>query len=171
MEYRRPTRENRRSTGAVPTEYERIPTPVTLVNPDGSRRRDDVDDTGAQQRRGQGTNDDHFWHCWGKKDGPGAQFRVEVLGELDSLKKRSWIQGGGLAVLGAIGMAILAAWLSSNFNAIRLNAVKRQDVAEAIQKGALMAVAKAGDDFRQQLQQAAADTSPPPVPMTTKARR
>jgi len=166
-DYRRPT-----SPGAVPQEYERTATPVFVVNSDGSeRRRDDVDDTGAQQRRGQGTNDDHFWHCWAKKDGAGAQLRVEVLGELDSLKKRSWIQGGGLAVLGAIGMAILAAWLSSNFNAIRLNAVKRQDVAEAIQKGALMAVAKAGDDFRQQLQQAAADTSPPPVPMTAKGRK
>jgi hypothetical protein len=164
------------SPGAIP-EYERTATPVFLVNPDGSaqdRRREDTDDEGRLQRRAKDADEDHFWHCWGKKDGPGAQFRAEVLGKLDALTKRSWYQAGGAAVVGLIAMAFLASWLAGKFAATERSAVKREDVVAAVQKGADMAVAKQSDDFlkfRQQLQQAAVDTSPPPVPMTTKVRK
>lgn len=51
MEYRRTHRPT--SPGAVPQEYERTATPVFLVNENGSRRREDTDDSGAQQRRAQ----------------------------------------------------------------------------------------------------------------------
>jgi hypothetical protein len=173
-DYRRPT-----LPGAVPQEtYERTATPVFLVNQDGSaRRRDDTDDTGAQQRRAQGQDangGDHFWRCWGDQRGPGAQFRTEVLGKLDALTKRSWYQAGGAAVVGLIAMAFLASWLSGKFAATERNSVKREDVVAAVQKSADMAVAKQADDFtllKKQLEQASADTAPLPVPMTTKARR
>ena len=163
MEYRHP----RRPTGAVPTEYQ-----------DGSRRRDDVDDTGAQQRRNTGQAvvepDDHWWRCWGNKDGPGAQFRIEVMAKLDALTKRSWYQAGGAAVVGLIALAFLASWLSGKFAATERSAVKREDVVAAVQKGADMSAAKYGDDLmnlKKQIEQAAADTSAPPMPTYTKARK
>ena len=153
MEYRHP----RRPTGAVPTEYQ-----------DGSRRRDDVDDSGAQQRRNTGQAavepDDHWWRCWGHKDGPGALFRAEVMGKLDALTKRSWYQAGGAAVVGLIAMAFLASWLSGKFAATERSAVKREDVVAAVQKGADMAVAKQSDDLmqlRRQIEQAAVDVALP----------
>ena len=174
MEYRHP----RRPTGAVPTEqYPRTFTPVMLVNEDGSpqeqRRRDDTDDEGAKQRRiVSGNGEDHFWRCWGKSDGPGAQFRVEVLGKLDALTKRSWYQAGGAAVVGLIAMAFLASWLAGKFAATERNSVKREDVAAAIEKGATMAVAKQTDDYvkvRRQLEAAAVEVAAPPEFM--KARK
>ena len=141
------------------------PTPVMLVNPDGSeRRRDDTDDMGAQQRRAPDL-DAHLWKCWGHKDGAGAIFRTEVLGELDSLKKRSWLQAGGTAVLSAIGLAILGAWLSAQVRAAGDAAVKPKDVAAAVQKAADMATAKALDDanlYQKMLDQRAVDVSPLP---------
>ena len=170
-DYRRPT-----SPGAVP-EYMHRPTPVMLVNEDGSpqdRRREDTDDTGAQQRRVAPANgpEDHWWACWGHKDGPGAQFRAEVLGKLDALTKRSWYQAGGAAVVGLIAMAFLASWLAGKFAATERNSVKREDVVAAVQKGADMAVAKQSDDFMQlkrQLEAAAVEVAAPPA--FTKARK
>jgi hypothetical protein len=167
MSHHRPT-----NPGSVPQEYVRSPSAVFLVNPDGSpkeeRRHDDTNDEGVQQRRAPDL-DAHMWRCW-KGEGPGAQLRAEVR----SIKSRiSWFNGG-TAVLSAIGMAVLAAWLSSKFAASERNSIKHADVEVAIQRGASMAVAKYGDDFmkfKTQLEQAAVDVSPLPAPMTTKAKR
>lgn len=175
-------RDHDRLTGAVP-EYVQRPTPVLLVNPDGSpqvpleipRRRDDTDDSGVQQRRNTGQAvvepDDHWWRCWGHRDGPGALFRAEVTGKLDALTKRSWYQAGGAAVVGLIAMAFLASWLSGKFAATERSAVKREDVVAAVQQSANMAVAKQADDFmllRKQLEQAAVDVS---LPAAARARK
>jgi hypothetical protein len=171
-DYRRPT-----LPGAVPQEtYERTATPVFLVNQDGSaRRREDTDDSGAQQRRApsqdaNGTG--HFWRCWGDRNGPGAQFRVAVMGELDSLKKRSWLQAGGIAVLTALGLAVFGVWISAQIRAVGDAAVKPKDVAAAIEKSTQMVSAKYGDDlmkFKTQLEQAAVESYVPPE--TMKARK
>ena len=138
--------------------------------------------------------DAHTWHCWGTPEGPGAQRIAEVRqevavvkqdmgiehekvrGELSSIKSRiSWFNGG-TAVLSAIGMVILAAWLSSRFQAAEANAVKPKDVAAAVQKSADMAVAKQSDDFmqlKQQLDQASVDFTllKATMPMPTKAHK
>ena len=172
MTYRSPHRPT--GAGGIPTDYMRSPTPVCLVNQDGSRRREDTDDTGAQQRRtpAQGANGpDHWWKCWGDENGPGARFRTEVRGELASIKSRITWYNGGVAVLSAIGMIVLAAWLSGKFAANERSAVKREDVAAAVQQSANMAVAKQADDFmllRKQLEQAAADVALPAAARTRK---
>ena len=119
---------------------------------------------------------DHFWTCWGDKDGPGARFRTEVRGELASIKSRITWYNGGVAVLSAIGMIVLAAWLSSKFAATERSAVKREDVAAAVQKSAEMVAAKRGDDIgllKQLMDKAAVDMPALPnvSPMTGKARK
>ena len=170
-EYHRPT-----LPGAVPQEYARSPTPVCLVNQDGSaRRRDDTDDTGAQQRRmpaqdANGTG--HFWKCWGSKDGPGAQFRTEVQADLAAIKLRIAYFAGGVAVLVALVSIFGGSWMSSRFQAAERNAVKREDVVSAVQKGADMSAAKYGDDLmdlKKQIERAAVDAYVPPELM--KARK
>jgi hypothetical protein len=134
--------------------------------------------------------DAHTWHCWGTPDGPGAQRiaevhqelkvmkqdaaveQVRVNGELTSLNKRSWYQAGGQGAVVLIGMAVLAAWLSSKFAATERSAVKREDVAAAVQKGADMSAAKYGDDLmdlKKQIERAAVDAYVPPELM--KARK
>ena len=121
-DYRRPT-----LPGAVPQEtYERTATPVFLVNQDGSaRRRDDTDDTGAQQRRVPVSVAEHRLSCWEDPAGSGHQLRVEVA----SIKTRIATFGGGTALIFAVGMAILAAWLSSRFAAAERSSVKREDLS------------------------------------------
>jgi hypothetical protein len=162
MGRKHPTGSWNNTGGAIPEEYQRVPAPVFVVN---DRRSEDVDDEGKQKRRTPDL-DAHMWGCW-EKDGPGAKVRKEI----SSIKGRIAWFNGGTAVLSAIGLVILAAWLSQRFAAVERNAVKRTDVEYAMQKSAAMAVAKQGDDIMKQLQQAAADTAPAPVPMTTKARR
>lgn len=102
--------------------------------------------------------------------------QVRVNGELTSLNKRSWYQAGGQGAVVLIGMAVLAAWLSSKFAATERSAVKREDVAAAVQKSADMAVAKQSDDFmqlKQQLDQASVDFTllKATMPMPTKAHK
>jgi hypothetical protein len=140
MEYRRhrPT-----SPGAVPEEYRRSPTPVFVVKSD--RRSEDVDDEGKQKRRAPGSSDleAHQWRCW-DGDGAGAKLRTEVR----AIKSRIAWYNGGTAALSAIGLVILAAWLSSKFAANERNAVKRADVESAIQRSAESAENKRYDDLR-----------------------
>ena len=98
--------------------------------------------------------------------------QVRVNGELTSLNKRSWYQAGGQGAVVLIVMAVLAAWLSSKFAATERSAVKREDVAAAVQKSADMAVAKQTDDlmaFKRQMEQAAVEVYAPPA--ATKARK
>jgi hypothetical protein len=134
--------------------------------------------------------DAHTWHCWGTPDGPGARRLADVHQELkiirqdaavaqektreemSSIKSRITWYNGGVAVLSAIGMIVLAAWLSSKFAATERSAVKREDVAAAVQQSANMAVARQADDFmkfKAQMEQAAADVSLSPT--FTKARK
>jgi len=134
--------------------------------------------------------DAHTWNCWGTPDGPGARRLADVHQELkiirqdasaaqektreemSSIKSRITWYNGGVAVLSAIGMIVLAAWLSNRFQAAERSAVKREDVAAAVQKSADMATAKALDDaglFKQMLDKAAVDVALPPA--FTKARK
>ena len=109
---------------------------------------------------------DHFWTCWGDKDGPGALFSAEVRQELGALKTRITLFNGGLGVLSAISMAILAAWLSARFSSAEKNAVKRADVESAIQRSAEMASAKRFDDvglLKQMFDKAQVQTALPTV--------
>ena len=119
---------------------------------------------------------DNWWQCWGDEKGPGSLFRAEVRQELGALKTRVTWFNGGLAVLSAISMAILVSWLSSRFAAAERNAVKREDVAAAVQKSAEMVAAKRGDDIgllKQLMDKAAVDMPALPnvSPMMGKARK
>jgi hypothetical protein len=85
----------------------------------------------------------HQWRCW-DGDGAGAKLRTEVR----AIKSRIAWYNGGTAALSAIGLVILAAWLSSKFAAGERNAVKRADVESAIQRSAESAENKRYDDLR-----------------------
>jgi hypothetical protein len=143
MGRKHPTGSWNNTGGAIPEEYQRVPAPVFVVNSD--RRSEDVDDEGKQKRRAPGSSDleAHQWRCW-DGDGAGAKLRTEVR----AIKSRIAWYNGGTATLSAIGLVILAAWLSSKFAANERNAVKRADVESAIQRSAESAENKRYDDLR-----------------------
>jgi hypothetical protein len=105
----------------------------------------------------------HILWCW-EGDGPGAKLRTEVREEISSIKGRiAWFNGGTAAV-SAIGLIILAAWLSSKFADNERNAIKHQDVESAIRRSAEMAASKHFDDMiltKRQFDQSAVIIPPP----------
>ena len=117
---------------------------------------------------------DHWWRCWGDPKGPGAIFRAEVRADIAALKTRVTLFNGGLAVISAVSMAILAAWLSARFSAAEHNAVKRADVESAIQRSAEMVAAKHFDDaglLKQMFDKAQVQALPVVTPASTKVRK
>ncbi len=109
-------RDQNRLTGAVP-EYVQRPTPVLLVNPDGSpqvpleipRRRDDTDDSGVQQRRMSA----HQNACWLDKNGPG--FRLAEKVDRQHTVQVRMLTGLGILVFlaGMLGGPLVTDWLRS----------------------------------------------------------
>jgi hypothetical protein len=90
-------------------DYKHKPTPVFLVNPDGSaRRRDDTDDEGIKQRR----LPDHAWACWFDEHGPGYKMGQRV----ERMHTRLGRALTGVAVLvfllGTIATPLICAWIA-----------------------------------------------------------
>ena len=73
---------------------------------------------------------------------------------------------GGAVVIGILAPVVLGFWLNSRLASTERSAVRREDVAAAIQKSAEMGAAKRGDDLmliKQQLDRVAVGVSLPDV--------
>ena len=130
----------------------------------------------------QTASDGHVVWCW-EGAGPGARLRLHVdqvennmstqidgvakesRQEILAISKRLWYISGGAAVIGILAPVVLGFWLNSRLASTERSAVRREDVAAAIQQSAKMASARAADDaglFKQMLDRAAVDVSPLP---------
>ena len=117
---------HRHPTGSIPTDYERVPTPVMLVNPDGSRRRDDTDDSG-KERRGMS---EHQNACWLDDHGPGFRLTKRV-DRMHTVQTRLLT---GLAIVvflvGMVGGPLVTDWLRTK------HAEKSKPTAELFERSA-----------------------------------